>query len=74
MKNYSSYLCRKCYKTTILLNYEIEDTERKGNYLSCSHCGSKRIFRENESDGVTECMKSSSYKRVRGALRQVRTE
>lgn len=74
MKNYSSYFCRKCKKTTILLNDEIKDTIKNNKYIACSHCGSRNIHKENESDGVKDCMRSSSYKRVRGAIRQVHNE
>lgn len=74
MKNYSSYFCRKCKKTTILLNDEVEDTIKNNKYIACSHCGSKNIHKENESDAIKDCMKSSAYKRVRGAIRQVRQE
>lgn len=74
MKNYSSYFCKKCNKTMILINDEVENTIKNNNYIACSHCGSKRIYKQNESDGVKDCMKSSSYKRVRGAIRQVLIE
>ncbi|CAG9703990.1 hypothetical protein CNEO3_1060021 [Clostridium neonatale] len=47
---------------------------RAGKYISCSHCGCKRVFKENETNDLRECMSHNSYKRVRGAIRQVRQE
>ncbi|OOM81806.1 hypothetical protein CLPUN_08500 [Clostridium puniceum] len=73
---YTSYLCKinKCKKETILLTEEVEDTLRKGNYISCSHCGSKNIQKQNETDNFKECMDHAAYKRKKGSIRQVRYE
>lgn len=71
---YVDYLCGKCHKETILLSEEVENTKRNGNYISCSHCGSKNLKEQQATDNFKQCMDHSSYKRVHGALRQVHTE
>lgn len=68
---YSSYLCKRCKKQMILITEEIKESEAYGRYLSCAYCGSKNIIKEKEIDDLRECMKHSSYKRIKGYLRQV---
>ena len=68
MKEYKILICKKCRKTTIVLSAEV-NSER---YLVCSHCSSKNLREENETDNFNECMKEHSYKRDHGAIRQVR--
>lgn len=68
---YVSYICRKCNKETLLLTAEVEDTRRVGNYISCSHCGSKNIKKQNETDNFKDCMDHAAYKKVHGVIRQV---
>ena len=67
MKEYKILICRKCRKTTIVLSAEVN----KERYLVCSHCSSKNLKEENETDNFNECMKEHSYKREHGAIRQV---
>lgn len=67
-------ICGKCRKTNILINDEVEDTIKQGKYISCSHCGSKRVVKENETSDLRKCMDHSAYKKIRGAIRQVRQE
>ena len=67
MKEYKILICRKCRKTTIVLSAEV-DSER---YLVCSHCSSKNLKEENETDNFKDCMKHTAYKREHGAIRQV---
>jgi DNA-directed RNA polymerase subunit RPC12/RpoP len=72
MKNiYIILMCKRCKKTTVLLTEEVEDTIKKGKYLSCAHCGNKRFINKKSTDNAKECMKSSHYKRVKGYIRQV---
>lgn len=67
-KEYISFRCRKCYKTTIILNHEIV----RNRFCVCFHCSSKDITKENEVNSLKECMQHASYKRMHGAIRQVR--
>lgn len=71
---YTIRVCSKCGKTNILINDEVEDTIKKGNYISCSHCGSKRVFEENETSDLRKCMDHGAWRRVKGKIRQVRQE
>lgn len=64
-------ICGKCGKTNILINDEVEDTIKKGKYISCSHCGSKRTIKENEISDLRKCMDNNAYKRIKGKMRQV---
>ena len=68
---YIVLVCARCKKTIIVLKEEFEDTRNKNKYLACAHCGSKRVFKENETNDLRRCMEHNSYKRIRGALRQV---
>lgn len=66
-------MCKKCDRETVLITEEVQSTLREGKYLSCSHCGSKRLVKELVTDDLREIMKARSYKRNRhGALEQVR--
>ncbi|NFO15191.1 hypothetical protein FDB34_13485 [Clostridium botulinum] len=73
---YTSYKCKnkKCNKEMILLTEEVEKTIADGNYLSCSHCGSRNLKKGTNTDDLRKCMRHDSYKREHGALRQVRHE
>lgn len=71
---YTIYECSRCRKESILITKEVSSTLRAGKYISCSHCGCKRVFKEKETSDLRECMSHNSYKRVRGAIRQVRQE
>ncbi len=68
---YTIRICGKCGKSNILINDEVKDTIRRGKYISCSHCGSKRVFEENETSDLRKCMDNNAYKRVKGKIRQV---
>lgn len=68
---YKSFVCRKCNKETILLTSEIQDTLRNNKYISCSHCGCKKLREEKSTDNLKECMDHAAYKRKKGAIRQV---
>ena len=68
---YAIRICRRCGKTSILINEEVEDTIKKGKYISCSHCGSKNTVEENCISDLRKCMDNNAYKRVKGKIRQV---
>lgn len=70
MKIYKSFICKKCKKSFILINDEID----KNRYLRCPHCSSKNIKIEKDSDNLRDCLKHSAYRKEHGALRQVRYE
>lgn len=70
---YTSYKCRGCRKETILITEELEKTLAAGKYISCSHCGCKKLEKEKVTEDLRECMDHASYKKVRGAIRQVRS-
>lgn len=67
---YTSYTCKRCKKETILITEEIEETLKEGGYISCAHCGNKKVVKEKVTDNLKDIMKERSYKRVNGALRQ----
>lgn len=71
---YINYLCGRCHKETILISSEVEDTKRNGNYISCSHCGSKKLKEQQATDNFKQCMEHSAYRRIRGSLRQIHSE
>lgn len=71
-KMYTAYRCVGCNKTIILLTAEVENTIKQGRYISCSHCGCKKLRKSKTTDNLKECMDSSAYKRVKGALREIK--
>ncbi len=73
-KIYSCYKCMNCKCETILINEQVKVMKNKGKYLSCSYCGSKHIEKIEEHDNFKTCMRHAAYRRINGALRQVRDE
>lgn len=67
---YIAYVCKKCNKETILITNEVDDTHRNNGYICCSHCGSKKLIKEKTTSDLREVIKSRSYKRVNGYMRQ----
>lgn len=67
-KEYKAFECKKCKRTTIVLNNEIV----RNRFLVCSHCSSKDIKEVKETDNLKECMDHASYVKEHGAIRQVR--
>ena len=68
---YTSYKCKRCKKETILITEEIKESIKEGRYITCAHCGNKKVVKEKVTDNLKDIMKERSYKRVNGALRQV---
>ena len=68
-KTYISYKC-KCGKEFVLLNEDAKIQEKLNRYISCPFCNSRKIKKERIADTVKECMRSRSYKRVNGAIRE----
>lgn len=70
---YKVFRCQKCHKDIILLNEDIEDNNRKGKYIGCAFCGSKKLSQFKETNDLREIEDSHHvYRRVHGAVRQVR--
>lgn len=69
---YTSYRCKGCNKEIILITEELKRTLASGKYVSCSHWGCKRLRKDRTTDIFKECMNHSAYKRIHGAIRQVR--
>lgn len=68
---YKSYICKGCGRTTILLTEEADKTITAGKYISCSHCGCKRLVELKSTSDLRDIMKARSYKRVNGAFKEV---
>lgn len=63
---YTSYICKRCGKEFVLLTEE-QNNMPAGKYLACPYCGSKHIVKEDEADGVKDCMRERHYVRVKGS-------
>lgn len=70
---YISYVCGTCRKEFVLLTEDVEQLPAS-RYIACPYCNSKHIKKENTADSLKECMQGRSYRRIKGALRQVRQE
>lgn len=68
---YTNYKCFGCNKESILITEEVLSTLRAGKYISCSHCGCKKLKEGKVTDNLKECMDHGSWKKVSGAIRQV---
>lgn len=70
---YTIFVCQKskCKKESILVTDEVEDTLKKGGYVSCAHCGCKKVVPKESTNDLRECMDHAAYKRKNGAIRQV---
>lgn len=69
---YKSFECSRCRKSIILLEEEVDGTINNGKYLSCAHCGCKKLFEHKSTDDLRECMKARRYKRNNhGAITEI---
>jgi len=69
---YTAYKCKGCGKEIILITSEVVSSKNTGRYISCSHCGCKKLIMEKETDDLREVMKARKYKRnSRGAIEQI---
>ena len=69
---YTSYKCKSCCKETILITDEVNKTIASGRYISCAHCNSKKLREEKSTDDSREIVRSRSYKRINGRIRETR--
>ena len=69
---YKVYRCQICHKDIILLAEDIEDNSKKGKYIGCAFYESKKLSKYKESNNLKELMDNHVYKKVHGAVRQVR--
>lgn len=69
---YTSHKCRTCKKEFVLLTEDVEEQIKLNRYLVCPYCSSHRVGKGKATDSIKECMKERSYKKIHGALRQVR--
>ncbi|EPY2286122.1 hypothetical protein ACXAT6_003381 [Clostridium sporogenes] len=66
---YTSYMCICCKKEFVLLTEELQNAK---GYLVCPYCSSRKVKKEKITDSLKECMGHSSYKKIKGTIRQVR--
>lgn len=66
---YISIKCNRCSREFVLL---VEQQERFKGELRCPYCSSSKLHTEKATDNLKECMGERVYKRVKGALREVR--
>ena len=71
MKDYIVYECKICGLIFAIPLEHLRATENKDRYLACNF-GHKQIKKLDEYDGIKECMDNSVYKRVHGAIRQIK--
>lgn len=62
-------MCKSCKKETILLSEELLNIDND-RYLVCPYCCSQKITVRGAGNDLKQCMEHSSYKRVKGAIRQ----
>lgn len=70
---YTTYKCKGCNKTIILLTDEVKTTKKLNKFISCSHCGCRKLTKESPVNDLREIMKARSYRRNKhGAIEEVR--
>lgn len=67
---YTSFECKMCEKEFVLLTEDLDRELKKGRYIACPYCCSKRLRKENTTDNLKECMAERSYRRINGRIRQ----
>jgi hypothetical protein len=55
----------------ILLTDEVSATIKEGRYISCSHCGCRKIIKCTSTNDLRKCMDHSTWKKCGGKTRQV---
>lgn len=71
-KLYSTYKCIGDSREFILITEDVKKVESQGRYIACPYCGCRKVRKLKETDSFKECMDSRSYKRVRGAIIEVK--
>ena len=51
-KYYTVFKCKRCGKETILITGEVSSTVTYGNYISCAHCGNKKLIKIKDPEDV----------------------
>lgn len=69
---YTSYKCRTCKKEFVALTEEVEEHKQLNKYLVCPYCSSKRLTKESSTDNLKECMGARAYRRVNGAIKEIK--
>ena len=67
MKEYIEYKCSICKKVFIVLAV-VKSNEK----VQCPYGHKGNIYKLGEMDNFQECMKHSSFKRVNGAIREIK--
>ncbi|SMC17266.1 hypothetical protein SAMN02745134_00273 [Clostridium acidisoli DSM 12555] len=71
LKMYTGYKCRTCKSEFVLMTEDV-NMMPKDRYIACPCCNSKKVSKEKIGDDLRECMKERSYKRIKGAIKQMR--
>jgi len=73
-KEYISFRCLTCGKTTILLLHEIQQSQSHGRYITCGHDGRHaRLVETGQYDNLRECMEDQrTYKHERGIVKETK--
>lgn len=70
---YQVYRCQNCHKDIILITDDVENNEKRGRYIGCAFCGSRKLSKFKETNDLREIEDNHhTYRRVHGAIRQVR--
>lgn len=67
---YTSFECKTCRKEFVILTEDLESESKKGRYIACPFCCSKRLRKESTTDNLKQCMSERSYRRINGRIRQ----
>lgn len=67
---YTCYSCKGFNKEIILITEEVKRTLASGKYVSCSHCGCKKLKNGITTDDSRKLMNERSYRRHNGAIVQ----
>ena len=71
-KLYTSYKCIGDNKEFVLMTEDVTRVLSQGKYIACPYCGCRKVRKLKETDSFKECMESRTYKRVRGAIQEIK--
>lgn len=71
LKTYTACRCKKCNREFVILSEDLSSMNID-NTLTCPYCRSPKIHIEKATDSLKECMNERVYKRVNGALKEIK--
>jgi len=60
---YTTKICKRCNRETILITKEVEEAIKEGKYLACTYCGSQNLKDTDKYYGIEIGFRNSDKSR-----------